>query len=125
VAAIDRLREDYNDGDDSEGSYLITQAACKMQLTRFWLSGDKICPAWSSFSLQRVKNLNSQLHKVTERTVCTYDSRNDSRNVYVCCGSTEGWDDLISEKSVMCSLAFPKESFVGIRAILRNNQLLS
>lgn len=44
--------------------------------------------------------------------------------VYVCCSSTEGWDDLISEKASRL-LTFPKESFLGLRAILRNNQLLS
>ena len=54
----------------------------KMQLIRFWLSSDKICPrelmsiiyciAWSSFSLQRAKTSNSQTHRVTERTVCTW-----------------------------------------------------
>ena len=54
----------------------------KMQLTRFWLSVTKICLlelasiiyciAWSSFSLQRAKTSNSQINRVTERTVCTW-----------------------------------------------------
>jgi len=54
----------------------------KMQLTCFWLSGDKICPcelasviyciAWSSFSFQQAKTSNSQIHRVTEWTVCTW-----------------------------------------------------
>ena len=54
VAAIDRLREDYVDGNDSEGGYLVTQAArdtstaqykYRMQLTHSRLSGDEnLCP---------------------------------------------------------------------------------
>ena len=30
------------------------------------------CIAWSSFSLQRAKTSNSQVHRLTERTVCTW-----------------------------------------------------
>jgi len=54
----------------------------KTQLSRFWLSGAKggpcelasviYCIAWSSFSLQRAKISNSQIHRVTERMVCTW-----------------------------------------------------
>jgi len=54
----------------------------KMQLTCFWLSGDKNCPrklasaiyciAWYFFSLQRAKTSNSQIHRVTERMVCMW-----------------------------------------------------
>jgi len=30
------------------------------------------CIAWSSFSLQRAKTSNSQIHRVTQWTVCTW-----------------------------------------------------
>jgi len=92
VAAIDRYREDYTDGDDSERNYLIIQAArdtgtvqYKLQNATSLLVSDspvtKICPhelastihciVWSFFSLQQAKTSNSQIHRVTERTVCT------------------------------------------------------
>ena len=89
VAAIDQQR--YTDGDDSEGSYLIIQAARDTGSVQYKLQNatylfltlrTKICPrelasaiyciAPSCFSLQRAKTSNSQIHRVTEWTVCMW-----------------------------------------------------
>ena len=94
AAAIDRSREDYINGDDSEGSYPVIQAGIPVQfnisaecnllvpdslvmkICACGLKSAIYCIAWTFFLLQQGKTCNSQsnsmggLHVIFKLTYC-------------------------------------------------------